>query len=246
MKRRNLKRSYARQSVGINARRLATAATSVFSGLLALLVLAGQLVAEERQSGTAYVIVLHPQARVASGVIRLADVAAISGPNHSICERLGQLDIDDAPAAGEKRSISVLQVQFRLHLTGIQRSAYRVEGTTCAVHRSAVRQTSLVTPSGPQQQDVVQAVYDAASKTATNKNRDRLQSLLAQQLQKLAERSPQTIRPAGFESVRRPEPPGSLRRPTSSGVTQTVRGGAGTPISFAEAGGLEMAIHGPG
>lgn len=205
MNRPKSNRSYARQSVDGRVRRLAPTATATLSGLLTLLTLTGQCVAEERQSGTPYVITLRRDARVASGVIRLADVAQITGPSRSICERLGMLDLDDAPAAGDVQNISPIQVQFRLHLTGIKRGAYRVQGTVCAVRTAAVRPVSFITPSEPQQQNVVQATYDTASKSSSGNSRDRLQAMLAEQLRQLAARSPQKTQPAGLETVNQPQ-----------------------------------------
>lgn len=118
---------------------MTTALKSTFSCLLATFVLAGLCAADERQSGTQYVITLRPEAVVATGEVRLSDIATITGPNRVHCARLGEIDIEDAPAADKTLPVSSLQVEFRLRLAGVSLRACRIDGL-----RSLVRTASVV------------------------------------------------------------------------------------------------------
>lgn len=170
--------------------------TITLGGLVALLVLAGQTVAGERPSVTAYVITLRPDAVVTSKVIRLSDIATITGPSRNVCEHLGRLDIEDAPAASDTLAVSSLQLEFRLRLTGISQDVYRVHGNRCVVRTSAQRPTPAVSaPPEPSRDPLSTANYEVPSprtgSQAGNGGADRLRLILQNQIRQLAARSPQ-------------------------------------------------------
>ena len=82
-----------------------------------------------------YSIVLRPAGQVTESVVRIHDIADITGPQETVRQKLGNLDIDDSPEPGSLVKVSATQVRIRLRLLGIPDSAIDVRGTEAVVGR---------------------------------------------------------------------------------------------------------------
>ncbi len=129
----------------------------------------------------AVVVALRPRVQVESRVIRLADVAQITGGNAELRERVQALDLDDPLKPGESLSITPTQVEFRLRLAGIDVEGVSIRGTSvrvtareanpvrgAATLASAARTTvhpvrAITREDGSLEQAIVQAAKDCAA-----------------------------------------------------------------------------------
>lgn len=79
------------------------------------------------------VISLRPTVQIESRVIRLRDVAAVTCSDTRLCERINDLDIEDALSANETISILPKQIEFRLRLAGVDPKRVVIRGGLCQV-----------------------------------------------------------------------------------------------------------------
>jgi hypothetical protein len=70
------------------------------------------------------VVALRPEARPAAKLVRLNDIAEISGGTQQERELVSQLDIADAPASGVDEVVTRSQVEFRLVLGGVRENVH--------------------------------------------------------------------------------------------------------------------------
>lgn len=95
-------------------------------------------------SANRVVITLHPKQRSSSKLVRVADVADISGGDDLLRKRIAALDLDEAPPTGGKTEISTRQIEFRLRLAGIDPQLVSIRGSNEVVNKAAVRRDSLL------------------------------------------------------------------------------------------------------
>lgn len=67
-----------------------------------------------------------------SDVVRIGDVADVTGGAGPLRTRIAELDLDDAPQAGVIPNVTAQQVMFRLRLAGIDPQAVSLRGATSA------------------------------------------------------------------------------------------------------------------
>lgn len=77
-------------------------------------------------------ITFRTPSRTISDVVRIGDVADLTGGTESLRTRIAELDLDDAPQAGVTPNVTAQQVMFRLRLAGIDPRAVSIRGTTNA------------------------------------------------------------------------------------------------------------------
>lgn len=63
-----------------------------------------------------------------ANVVRIGDVAEVTGGDGSLRRQIAQLDLDDAPAAGQPLDVTPQQVAFRLRLAGIDPQSISIRG----------------------------------------------------------------------------------------------------------------------
>lgn len=61
-------------------------------------------------------------------VVRIGDVADVTGGDESLRRQIAQLDLDDVPAAGQQFDVTPQQVAFRLRLAGIDPQSISIRG----------------------------------------------------------------------------------------------------------------------
>lgn len=91
--------------------------------------------ADEVPSGSAdrsrtdlVVVSIRPNVKTDSRVIRLVDVATVTGGDAAFRERIKQLDLEDGVAAGESLTILPPQIEFRMRLAGIDIDRVSIKG----------------------------------------------------------------------------------------------------------------------
>ncbi len=96
-------------------------------------------------------VTLRSVARLEGKVIRVADIAELSGGSDSQRKRIAALDVEDAPQAGEEVEITPRQIAIRLRLAGIAAHQATVNGSTVCVGSGAHDATTRSTrePSRP-------------------------------------------------------------------------------------------------
>lgn len=87
----------------------------------------------EPSSAGQIVIALRSRVQVEARVIRLTDVAQVTGGDAELRERVKALDLEDALKPGESLSITPTQVEFRLRLAGINVEGVSIRGTSIRV-----------------------------------------------------------------------------------------------------------------
>lgn len=85
----------------------------------------------------AVVITLHPVAQYKSAVVRLADVAEITGGDAALRARIAAFDLEDTPLSGDSLEITPPQVEFRLRLAGIEMDRVAIRGPAVQVSSPA-------------------------------------------------------------------------------------------------------------
>ncbi len=100
------------------------------AGVLIVLLVFGNSVRSENRAVARVMITLRPQTRTLSDVVRIVDVADLSGGDEALRERIAALDLDDAPAASESLDISPRQIEFRLRLAGVDPRLVSIRGST--------------------------------------------------------------------------------------------------------------------
>jgi flagella basal body P-ring formation protein FlgA len=113
--------------------------------LLSVAMLAGRETVVISAPIEAVVITLRPVVQYQSAVVRLADVAEITGGDDLLRNRIAALDLDDALLAGGQAEISSRQIEFRLRLAGIDPRIVEIRGSNVLVTASG-RHAS--TPTG--------------------------------------------------------------------------------------------------
>ncbi len=93
------------------------------------------------ESSNRVVITLHAPGRIASPILRVADVAELRGGDEALRQRIAALDLEDAPLAGEQTEITPRQIEFRLRVAGI-------DSQQVAIHGSAARVATLRASAG--------------------------------------------------------------------------------------------------
>ncbi len=86
----------------------------------------------------AVVIALRPNIQVAGRVIRLGDVALISGGDATFREQLKQLDLEDMLPTGDSVTILPQQIEFRLRVAGIDVRRVSLRGTGSRVTAGSI------------------------------------------------------------------------------------------------------------
>src|SRR5690349_2860121 len=74
------------------------------------------------------VVTLRPSASVSGSQVRIGDIADIQGCDNPEYDRLTRLDLTELPLSSQSILISQQQIGFRLQLSGLAASAYRLEG----------------------------------------------------------------------------------------------------------------------
>ena len=74
------------------------------------------------------IIELRPGATVDASVIRLGDIAKITGGDAALRDRLVQLDLEDALEPGESIPISTPQIEFRIRIAGLDTDRISIRG----------------------------------------------------------------------------------------------------------------------
>lgn len=77
---------------------------------------------------TAVVVALRPTARTEAAIVRIADVADLSGGTAALRNRIAALDLDDAPEPGTVLEIDPAQIEFRLRLARIEPRDFMIRG----------------------------------------------------------------------------------------------------------------------
>lgn len=111
------------------------------------------------------VISIRPSLQTDSRVIRLVDVANITGGDAALRERLKQLDIEDSLAPGESVTIQPSQIEFRLRIAGIDLDRVAIRG---AAIRVTAREAGPVRQMNP---DKLAALMTAPSAGGTKSQR---------------------------------------------------------------------------
>jgi flagella basal body P-ring formation protein FlgA len=78
-------------------------------------------------------ISIRPDLKTDSRVIRLVDVASITGGDPALRDRLKQLDIEDSLTPGESVSIQASQIEFRVRIAGIDMDRISIRGSAIKV-----------------------------------------------------------------------------------------------------------------
>ena len=79
------------------------------------------------------VVTLRDAARIGSPVIRISDIADLSGGDEALRKRIAALDLEDAPLPGDTLEITPPQVEFRLRLAGIEVDRVAIRGPAVRV-----------------------------------------------------------------------------------------------------------------
>lgn len=79
------------------------------------------------------VVTLRSVVRVDSPVLRIEDVAEVTGGDPKLRDRLAALDLEDAPARGEEIEITPPQLEFRLRLAGIDVRQVSIRGSAVRI-----------------------------------------------------------------------------------------------------------------
>ena len=83
----------------------------------------------DRSSKDPVVIVLRSSVQTDLRVIRLVDVANITGGDSATRERIKQLDLEDGVSAGESLTILPPQIEFRMRIAGIDVERVSIKGS---------------------------------------------------------------------------------------------------------------------
>lgn len=75
-----------------------------------------------------YQITLRPIATVPGAIVRLSDIAEISGPDAVVCAAISRLDIEDTPTNGKSLAITKEHVEYRLKLAKAPAGTIDVHG----------------------------------------------------------------------------------------------------------------------
>lgn len=160
-------------------------ATGIATALLQSCAAAGPPSATgDRSSKDLVVIALRPNVQTDLRVIRLVDVANITGGDAATRERIKELDLDDGVAEGESLTILPPQIEFRLRLAKVDveqvsikgsgvrvtsgtgsastRTGETVTGTSGRIDkpRRAVDFSAISVDDGPLEREIVQAAKD--------------------------------------------------------------------------------------
>lgn len=76
---------------------------------------------------------LRPPTRAIADVVRIADVADLSGGDESLRQRIADLDLEDAPQASQSLKVTAPQLEFRLRLAGIDPRLVSIRGSAVSV-----------------------------------------------------------------------------------------------------------------
>lgn len=121
-------------------------------------------------------VTLRPPPRTTFGVLRIADLAELSGGSESLRQRIAALDVEDAPAAGESLDVTSPQIEFRLRLAGIDPRLVTIRGSTV---RASARPISGMSKPGKPQSSTLLASHSRAVTAANLKSSDAEQVVLA-------------------------------------------------------------------
>lgn len=87
-------------------------------------------------AGGLLLVSLRPTVAAQGACVVLKDVATFRGGSPTLLQRIADLDLIDAPSAGQTTTISKEAIAFRLQLAGIDRRAFHLEGADQVVVRS--------------------------------------------------------------------------------------------------------------
>lgn len=92
-------------------------------------------------------IALRLTVRANSEVVDIAEVAELRGGNESLRQQIANLDLEDAPSAGQSHVVTPRQVEFRLRLAGIDPRVVSIQGSTLLLpaNGTSVRAESVAT-----------------------------------------------------------------------------------------------------
>ena len=119
---------------------------------------------------------LHPEVRTAKSLLHLGDVAEISAADPQAAERLAAVELIPSPPPGEKRYLSLREIQDVLSLRGVNLAECQFSGASHVTVTTALNDSGA---SGPGQ-------FHAADQFAANHAR-RPARVLVQQAQRLAD-----------------------------------------------------------
>src|SRR3989442_289600 len=94
---------------------------------IAVLCLLASVSAAQPASEGLLVITLQPGAEVSVPLVRIQDVALLSGPA-ALRDKAGLLDLTELKTGSGEQMLTREQVTYRLLLAGVDRSAFRVAG----------------------------------------------------------------------------------------------------------------------
>lgn len=137
----------------------------------------------DRSRSDPVIVSIRPNVKTDSRVIRLVDVATITGGEAAFRERIKQLDLEDGVSAGESLTILPPQIEFRMRIAGIDvervsikgsgvrvtsnsgsavRGAQNVTGTSAlgGKLRRAIDFSSISVDDGPLEREIVQSAKD--------------------------------------------------------------------------------------
>ena len=88
------------------------------------------------ESSNRVVITLRAPGRIASPILRIADVADLRGGDEAMRQRIAALDLEDAPLAGAQTEVTSRQIEFRLRIAGIDPQLVAIQGSAVRVTTS--------------------------------------------------------------------------------------------------------------
>lgn len=133
-----------------------------------LLVFVGWTESASSTESQQVVVALRQAVSVEDAVVRIGDVAAITGGAEALRQQIADLDLEDSIKPGALIEVSAVQVEFRLRLAGVKPGQAVIRGTVAEVTRSAshlgvTRAGSSLPAQSDWEQLIVNAVHASVS-----------------------------------------------------------------------------------
>lgn len=126
--------------------------------LLAILLVSGLNVFAQAAAPVA--IQLRPEVAATSAVVRIADIAEVSGGDVALRSQIAELDLEEAPPVGEPIEVTRTQIEFRLRLAGIDPRQVAIRGASSQVSSGAKSKTQIT--SAPKLRSVTNVEADVS------------------------------------------------------------------------------------